>query len=80
MVKEQEGTNEEDINLNNTIQELIYKAALDIKAIMTSNLAPSPDYLDAYNQYNVDLDTRRFFACLEYKDDNSLPQTYLKFQ
>ena len=48
-VKEQEGTNKEDINLDNTTQELIYKAILDIKAIMTSNLAPSPNYLDAYN-------------------------------
>lgn len=77
--EQQEGTEDEGGDLDDAAQELVHKAALDIKATMTQNSAPPPDYLEACDWCGVDPNTRRFVACPEYEDDDSLPQTYLKF-
>jgi hypothetical protein len=78
-VEPQEGSDEVEADLDDAAQELVHRAALDIKATMTQNSAPPPDYMEACNWCNVDPNTRRFIACPEYDDDESLPQTYLKF-
>ena len=78
-IEQQEGADGEEVNLDDTAQELVLKALLDIKATMTQNSAPPPNYLEACEWCNVDPNTRRFVACPEDEDDDSLPQTYLKF-
>jgi hypothetical protein len=70
---------DDDETYDAATQELVHKAALHIKATMTRNSAPFPNYLDACDWCGVDSNTRRFVACMEDEDDETLPEVNLKF-